>query len=124
MTMTALSTEELSDDLMERIALRLKAMGNPVRLKILHGLEEGELSVSEITDRVGGSQANVSKQLQVLRSADLVSSRRDGVNVYYRIRDGAIFAICETVCDSILHQASAEVERIERARRAIRGVGR
>lgn len=106
---------EVPEQLLERIATRLKAMGNPARLKILHTLEGGELSVKEILSRVGGSQANVSKHLNVLRAAGLVTSRRGGVNSYYRISDSAVFTICATVCESLLQRASAEVEVIEEA---------
>lgn len=110
---------DLSDQLLERIAQRFRAMSNPVRLKILHSLQPGELSVSEILERIGGSQANASKHLGVLRAADLVASRRDGVSVYYRISDEAVFSLCEVVCDSLHDRASAEIETIERGRDAI-----
>ena len=108
--------EEISEDVLERIASRLKAMGNPFRLRILQTLHESEMSVTEILARVGGSQANVSKHLNVLRGADLVKSRREGVSVYYQISDASVFSICETICDSLLHQANAEAAAIARAR--------
>ncbi len=111
--------EEITEEILERIATRLKAMGNPFRLRILQALHEGEMSVTEILSRVGGSQANVSKHLNVLRGADLVSSRREGVSVFYRISDASVFSICETVCDSLLHQASSEVATIARGRAGI-----
>ncbi len=107
---------DLSGQLLERIATRLKAMGNPIRLEILHILEGGELSVSEILAKVGGSQGNISKHLGVLSSADLVSRRREGTNIFYSISDAAVFDICRTVCDSLHSRAAAEVEAIERAR--------
>ncbi len=110
---------ELTDALLDKIAGRFRAMGNPVRLKILHSLEEGELSVTEIVERVGGSQANASKHLAVLRGVGLVRSRRDGVSVYYEIADEAVFTLCRAVCDSLHSRASAEVETIERGREAI-----
>ncbi len=108
--------EEISEEILERIAARLKAMGNPFRLRILQALHQGELSVTEILTLVGGSQANVSKHLNVLRGTDLVTSRREGVSVYYRISDASVFSVCETVCDSLLRQASTEVATISRAR--------
>lgn len=108
--------KDIPEELLDRIAVRLKAMGNPLRLRILHAIYDGELSVSEILARVGGSQANVSKHLNVLRSADLVAARRDGVSVYYRISDATVFAICRTVCDSMLDQASSEVATLAEAR--------
>lgn len=108
--------EEISEEILERIAARLKAMGNPFRLRILQVLHDGEQTVTEILAKVGGSQANVSKHLNVLRGADLVKSRREGVSVYYQISDATVFSICQSVCDSLLHQASAEVAAIAKGR--------
>jgi len=113
------ASDQGSDELLRRVADRLKAMGNPTRLKILHALES-ELSVSDIQARVGGSQANISKHLKVLHAVDLVRSRRDGVTIYYRVADHTVLSVCETVCDALVEQASAELRRIERAREAIR----
>ena len=90
-----------SDELLHRIAEVLKAMADPTRLKILHSLQGSERCVSDILDVVGGSQANVSKHLSVLKRAGLVDSRRDGLNVFYQISDAGVFAICRNVCDSL-----------------------
>ena len=90
-----------SDELLNRIAEVLKAMADPTRLKILHCIHNGELCVSDILEVVGGSQANVSKHLSVLKRAGLVDCRRSGLNVYYRIVDEGVFAICRSVCDSL-----------------------
>lgn len=109
---------EANEQILNRIAERLKAMGNPVRLKILHALEDGELSVGEIQEQIGGSQANASKHLANLRNAGLVASRRDGVNVYYRVCDEIVFAICRSVCDSLLTRANADLAALEQARDA------
>jgi len=97
---------------MERIAVRLKAMGNPIRLKILHALEDGELSVGQIANRVGSSQANASKQVGVLRGAGLVDSRLEGVSVCNRITDPMVFDFCRADSDSLLDHAKREVEAI------------
>ena len=90
-----------SDELLNRIAEVLKAMADPTRLKILHCIHNDELCVSDILEVVGGSQANVSKHLSVLKRAGLVDCRRSGLNVYYRIVDEGVFAICRNVCDSL-----------------------
>lgn len=111
-----MKADEANEQILNRIAERLKAMGNPVRLQILHALEDGELTVGEIRARVGGSQANSSKQLARLRSAGLVEARREGVRVHYRVSDDLVFTICRAVCDSLLADARAKVAAIERAR--------
>ncbi len=72
--------------------------------------------MSEIQEAVDGSQANTSKQLAVLRSAGLVTARRDGMNVFYRVEDEIVFRICHAVCDSLLDRAESEVASMERAR--------
>ena len=90
-----------SDELLNRIAEVLKAMADPTRLKILYSLHNGERCVSDILEVVGGSQANVSKHLSVLKRAGLVDCRRSGLNVYYRIIDDGVFTICRNVCDSL-----------------------
>ena len=102
-----------SDELLNRIADVLKAMADPTRLKILHCLHSGERCVSDILEVVGGSQANVSKHLSVLKRAGLVDCRRAGLNVFYRIIDEGVFTICRNVCDSLEH-------RVDREHRAIK----
>lgn len=108
-----------SEQLLEKIADRLKAMADPMRLRILHVLEAGERCVTDILGEVGGSQANVSKHLSVLRRAGLVEYRREGINVYYRIEDPAVFVICRSVCDSLERQVDAEKDEIARGRAAM-----
>lgn len=94
-------------------------MADPMRLRILHVLQDGEHCVTDILTQVGGSQANVSKHLSVLKRVGLVECRREGVNIYYRIEDPAVFAICSTVCDSLERKVNAEKVQIERGRAAM-----
>ena len=102
----------ISDELLQRVAERLKTMGNPLRLRILHLLEDRELTVTEILDKVHTTQANVSKHLTSLRAAGLVTSRRNGVNVYYGIADPIVFVICRTMCDSVLRRVNSDAEEL------------
>jgi ArsR family transcriptional regulator len=108
-----------SEQLLQRIAERLKAMADPMRLRILHTIQDDERCVSDILAEVGGSQANVSKHLSVLRRAGLVDCRRGGVNVYYAIVDPTVFEICRSVCDSMEKQLNAEKAGIRAGRTAI-----
>ncbi len=108
-----------SDELLYKIADVLKAMADPTRLKILHSLQDGERCVSDILEVVGGSQANVSKHLSVLKRAGLVDCRRDGLNVFYRIIDEGVFSICRSVCDSLEFRVDREHQTILAGRRGI-----
>ncbi|HSM13436.1 MAG TPA: metalloregulator ArsR/SmtB family transcription factor [Thermoanaerobaculia bacterium] len=113
--------DDANDELFLRIADRLKALSDPTRLKILHALEDGERTVTEILEVVGGSQANVSKHLSRMRLAGIVASRREGTCVHYRVVDPAAFVICRTVCDALERRADDEHRTILRARAAQQG---
>ena len=113
------AVQPASEQLFEKIAQHLKAMADPTRLRILHLLHDGELCVNDVLKVVGGSQANVSKHLAVLRRAGLVECRRDGVNAYYRIHDPSVFVICRGVCDSLERQLNADRKFLKRGRAAV-----
>ena len=71
----------------DRIASQLKIMGHPVRLQILDILRCGETCVCHIEHALDKRQAYISQQLMTLRDAELVASRKDGLQVYYRLID-------------------------------------
>lgn len=103
---------QLSEAAFQMIAHRFKVLSEPMRLKILHALWDGERTVGEIIAETGALQANVSKHLGVLQQAGLVHRRKDGANVYYRIIDETVFALCEAVCGSLLDRLTAQMEEI------------
>jgi DNA-binding transcriptional ArsR family regulator len=71
-------------------ASKLKLMGHPVRLQILNMLRHGEICVCHIETALGKRQAYISQHLMTLRDAGLVSSRKDGLQVYYRLHDDLV----------------------------------
>ena len=94
----------LPSDLAEVIARRFRAIGEPMRVRLLDHLRDGEVTVNELTERLGSSQQNVSKHLGVLADAGIVGRRRDGIRVYYRIVDEGVIGLCEQVCGSLRTQ--------------------
>jgi ArsR family transcriptional regulator len=68
-------------------ALIGRALGDPKRLCVLERLVAGEASVGELSQTIGCQVPNMSQHLGVLRHAGLVSTRRDGSTVYYRLAD-------------------------------------
>ena len=76
----------------------LKAMGHPLRLKILCILANGnETSVQDLVDLVGTSQSNISQHLSILRDKDILASRKEANKVFYRIGDDKILALMATM---------------------------
>jgi DNA-binding transcriptional ArsR family regulator len=77
----------------------MKALSHETRLLILCLLTEKEMSVSELEEIIGLSQAAVSQQLARLRLERLVSTRREGRQIYYRIVDNEVNTIIESLYD-------------------------
>jgi DNA-binding transcriptional ArsR family regulator len=71
----------------QRYAAVGRALADPKRLCVLESLAAGEVSVSDLSTRVGCQVPNMSQHLAVVRSAGLVQSRRDGSTVFYRLAD-------------------------------------
>jgi DNA-binding transcriptional ArsR family regulator len=94
----------LPDPLVELIARRFRVIGEPMRIRLLDRLRAGEATVLELTDALGSSQQNVSKHLQVLHDARILSRRKEGTHAYYAIADEAVLALCEQVCGSLQRQ--------------------
>jgi DNA-binding transcriptional ArsR family regulator len=97
----------LPDDLVELIARRFRVIGEPMRIRLLDRLREGETSVNELAEAVGASQQNVSKHLAVLADAGIVGRRKERNHVYYRMVDHGVFALCEEVCGAVQRQVHA-----------------
>ncbi len=100
----------LSDEALEMIAGRFRSLGEPTRLKILRLLENGEMSVGQLVQRLSSSQANVSKHLRVLVDTGLLSRRVQGTSAYYSICDPVVLKICDTVCNSLAENLKSQVE--------------
>ncbi len=98
---------ELDDINATAIAERFKALSEPMRLRLLQALREGEASVGELAERVGGGHANVSKHLQLLFQQGYVARRKEGTSNWYRIIDPQVFKLCELVCGAL----EAELDR-------------
>ncbi len=98
----------LPDPLVDVIAERFRVIGEPMRIKLLDRLRAGEASVGELAKLLGAGQQNVSRHLNVLHAAGIVSRRKDGTRVLYSISDDSVFALCETVCGS-LHETVGEL---------------
>jgi DNA-binding transcriptional ArsR family regulator len=91
----------LSREALALIAQRFRALADPTRLALLQALFERERSVHDLCATTGASQANTSKHLALLLEQGLVSRRRDGLFVRYRIADPSLERLCRLVCGSL-----------------------
>ena len=97
----------LPEDLAELIARRFRALGDPLRVRILDLLRDRELTVTMLAVELGAGQQNVSKHLAVLAEAGMVARRKQGTHVHYRVADAGVLAMCEQVCGSLQAQLAA-----------------
>ena len=109
----AMANVPLTPELLELIAERFKALGEPTRLNILNALREREMTVSELMEETGFGQANVSKHLRILHSLGFVERRKEGLYVCYRLADESVFQLCDIVCGRLAVEADARDRILE-----------
>lgn len=97
----------LSPEALELVAARFKLLAEPMRLRLLQALHDGELNVTQLVEASGATQANVSKHLGLLSNAGILSRRKDGLHVFYTIADRMVFDLCSLVCTRL----QADLER-------------
>ena len=101
MVISYMVNKNLSNEALQLVANRFKILSEPIRLRILQTLQNGEKSVTELTEAVESSQPNVSKHLKILQDAGIVNRQQIANTVYYSIADESIFTLCETVCNAL-----------------------
>lgn len=110
---TRRQSRTLTGEALELVAARFRAMGEPLRLRLLHALEGGERSVSALAALVASTQPNVSKHLKTLQDAGLVRRRQQGTSVYYSIADAMVFELCEMICTRLHDRLEAQVDALK-----------
>jgi DNA-binding transcriptional ArsR family regulator len=110
-TETRPASHPLPEPLIELVAQRFRVLGEPMRIKLLDRLREGEATVGELQEALGASQQNVSKHLGILNAAGMVTRTKDGNHARYAISDPSVFELCDQVCGGVRRQLK-ELESI------------
>ncbi|RNJ47911.1 ArsR/SmtB family transcription factor [Methylocystis hirsuta] len=108
-----MSSQTPKQALFAEFAAVARALGHAHRLELLEQLAQGERSVEVLAQKSGLSIANASQHLQHMRRAGLVTSKRDGKFVYYRLADDAVLDLLAAL-GRLAERNVAEVERIMR----------
>lgn len=85
----------------DQAAALFKAMGDPNRLRILVALDHGEMCVCDLAQFVGVSESAVSHQLRQLRQLQLVTNRREGPVLYYRLSDHHVSSLIQLALEHL-----------------------
>ena len=89
----------MNEKMVEHAAEVLKAIAHPVRLQIVELLQAKEMCVGDIVEALGGKQAITSQQLNMMKAKGVLSCRRDGPRVYYRIENKNVIQLLQCVHD-------------------------
>lgn len=79
----------------------LRAIAQPTRLRILYFLKDGEKCACEIIPKMKEDQSNISRHLALMKDAGILESRKEGVSVYYKIKDKRVFTLLSIVDEMI-----------------------
>ncbi|WP_204104274.1 MULTISPECIES: metalloregulator ArsR/SmtB family transcription factor [Spirulina sp. CCY15215] len=100
-------TQSVSQEVVQQLADYFSILSEPMRLRILTFLRDGEKCVQELVEATQTSQANVSKHLKVMLQAGILSRRTVGTSAYYWVEDPLIYELCNLVC----HRLAARIEQ-------------
>jgi DNA-binding transcriptional ArsR family regulator len=114
------SSKPVPQEVVQQVAEYFSVLGEPMRLKILNVLRDGEKCVQDLVEATQTSQANVSKHLKVMMQAGILSRRTEGTLAYYRVEDELIFELCNLVCDRL----ASRIEQQARHFRAFSFIGK
>jgi ArsR family transcriptional regulator len=87
-----------------------RAMGNPLRMEIVHLLRSGSLNVKDIASAVEQHQATVSRNLTVLRNAGIVLTHREGNNILYQVANPKLMEVCDLMREVLEEQRIQETK--------------
>src|SRR3989338_11715816 len=105
---------DMEEKMYEMHAEVCKSMANPTRLKIMNILREGEKSVEELRKQLRLPKANLSQHLSILRQRKIVSTRRAGLNIYYKVANPKLIKACD-ILREVLFEQLKEGESLIRA---------
>jgi rhodanese-related sulfurtransferase len=112
--MTVMADRASKEALFDEFARVAKALSSGKRAEIVDLLANGERSVESISREIESSMANASQHLQVLRRVGLVSSRREGTSIFYRLASPEVVGLWRSL-QSVARERVAEVDRLARA---------
>ena len=108
----------MPDSLRHFKASIFQALGHPTRIAIVEVLRDGELPAGAIIERLGLEQANASQHLAVLRTKQIVNSRKEGNQVFYSVRDPVLIEVLDIMrryFQTHLDEAMSMLREIDRS---------
>lgn len=102
-------TDAQSQEVFEKAAEVFRVMSAPMRLRIISALCNGEKNVGELLAEIDTTQPNMSQHLSTLYRSGILSKRREGTQIYYRLQSERVATLCRAVCT----QVAIELDSVE-----------
>lgn len=116
------NSPEIQDALRRFKAGIFQALAHPTRIAIVEKLREGEISAGAIFEQLGVEQANASQHLAVLRSKQIVTSHKEGNQVFYSIRDPLILEVLNILRQYFLGHLSEGMAMLHEMEMEVKGL--
>lgn len=113
-TLQSIGDNPLDDmhEVFESVARYFSVLGEPTRLRILHALCQEERCVNDIIKATGLAQANGSRHLGLMYQAGLLSRRREGTQIFYKVADPMYVEMCRSVTSQINTRAESAARSV------------
>ena len=98
------------DKVFQTVSELFALLSTPIRLKIISAVCHGEKNVSELLAEIETTQPNMSQHLSTLYRAGVLSRRREGTQVYYRLQNQRVATLCRAVCGQVAIELDGDVD--------------
>jgi len=105
-----MESRNTEDRVFESVAELFSLLSTPIRLKIISAVCHGEKNVSELLESIDTTQPNMSQHLATLYRSGVLSKRREGTQIYYKLQSERVAALCRAVCTQVAMEMDPEAE--------------
>ena len=98
------------DRVFDTVAELFSVLSTPIRLKIISAVCQHEKNVSELLAEIDTTQPNMSQHLSMLYRSGVLSKRRDGTQMYYRLQSERVATLCRAVCTQVAIELDSEAQ--------------
>ena len=96
-----MASQSSEDQVFDSVAELFGVLSTPIRLKIISAVCNGEKNVSELLAQIDTTQPNMSQHLSMLYRSGVLSKRREGTQIYYRLQSERVATLCRAVCTQV-----------------------
>lgn len=96
-----MASQNTEDQVFESVAELFGVLSTPIRLKIISAVCNGEKNVSELLAQIDTTQPNMSQHLSMLYRSGVLSKRREGTQIYYKLQSERVATLCRAVCTQV-----------------------